>query len=82
MDEPSHPVWHLLTTMLPTDGSMQTAPSPTQREFVEMIGGLTQHIERSGRSMWLNAREFSEELGLSGRTLNNLCRFSQFLEGI
>lgn len=78
MDEPSYPVWHLLKTMLPTDGNMQIAPSPTQREFVEVIGGLPQHTERSGRSIWLNAREFSEELGLSGKTLNNLCGFSQF----
>ena len=66
MDDLSYPVWHLLKTMLPTDVSVQTAPSPTQREFIEMVGGLPQHIERTGRSVWLNASGFSEELGLSG----------------
>ena len=52
--------------MLPTDDSMTTAPTPTQREFIETVGGLAQHMERVGRSMWLIARGFSEELGLSG----------------
>ena len=58
--------------MLPTDDIMMTmATTLTQREFVEVVGGLPRHIERSGRSMWLNARGLSEELGLSGTTLNN-----------
>ena len=58
--------------MLPTDDVMMTmATTLTQREFVEVVGGLPRHIERSGRSMWLNARGLSEELGLSGTTLNN-----------
>ena len=69
MDDPSYPVWHLLKTMLPTDDSMTTAPTPTQREFIETVGGLAQHIERVGRSMWLITRGFSEELGLSGSKL-------------
>ena len=60
-------MWHLLRTMLPADDIVMTmAATPTQREFVEAVGGLPKHIERSGRSMWLNARGFSEELGLSG----------------
>ena len=67
IDDPSYSVWHLLKTMLSNDGSTQTmAPAPTQREFVEVVGDLPQHIERSGRNMWLNARGFSQELGLFG----------------
>ena len=46
---------------------MQTAPPPTQREFIEIVGGLPQHIERTGGSVWPNA---SEEFGLSGNTLS------------
>ena len=67
IDDPSYSVWHLLKTMLSNDGSTQTtALAPTQREFVEVVGDLPQHIERLGRNMWLNARGFSQELGLSG----------------
>ena len=70
VDDPSYPVWHLLKTILPTDVmiSAQTAPPPIQREFMEIVGGLPQNIERTGRCMCLNASGFSEELGLSGNT--------------
>ena len=62
-------MWRLLKTMLPEDGSVKAVPTPTQREFVGVVGGLPQHVERSGGSMWLKAREFSQELGLTGTTL-------------
>lgn len=71
-DEVGYPVWHLLRTLLPNDGSEWTSACPvTQEEFLEVVGSLPQHVEKSGRSVWLNAREFSEELGLSGTTHNH-----------
>ena len=70
-DDPSYPVWHLLRTMLPVDLKVPTVASPVSRdEFVEAISSsLPQHIGRSGRLTDLDAKAFSERIGLSGTSL-------------
>ena len=65
MDDPSIPVWHLLTSMLPRD-SEANFRAPTQQQFVEAIGSSSQHVKRSGRCIELDARGFSDKVGLAG----------------
>ena len=70
MDDPRYPVWHLLRTMLPVDFSVQKVSIPITRDkFIEAIGGIPQHSNIIGKShqfVDLDARGFSEQIGLSG----------------
>ena len=68
MDDPSYPVWHLLRTMLPVDFSVQNVSTPITRDkFIEVISSVPQHIiGKSHQFMDLDARGFSEQIGLSG----------------
>ena len=66
MDDQSYQVWHLLRTMLPVEFQVQTSSHSTRKEFVDTIGCLPQHTERSGGVLHINAQSLTKEVGVSG----------------